>query len=244
MSKFNFHTREMGAVAIFDLLGNPGSDHVDEVQDVASRMQKNIRRHRLQRVIVNMKSVQSMDAIGIRKILAACMRPKQSVIYGATHELLQAISESHLPNNIGICSNEKEVAAQLGTFLFDKSMDKTFARETTNPTLRGPGGEIEKRRSHRMHVALPMEIKVFAINQQPVVTTSIATNISEGGIYAEYLDLEAADKIESVGELIGCKAQIHIFPSTYFPGEFDITGIVRRKNVTGKQLGVAIEFLV
>lgn len=245
MSKFNFHTREIGSVAIFDLLGNPGFQHGDEVQDVAMRMQKNIRRHRLQRVIVNMKAVESLDAVGMRKILAACIRPKQSIIYGAAHDLLKIIADNHLSQNIGICANEKEVTEQLGTFLFNKDEGKKFVKEDADHVVvRGPGGEIERRRSHRMHIALPMEIKVFSVNQQPIVTTSIATNISESGLYAEYLDLDAADKIETLGDLISKKAQIHIFPSTYFPGEFDVMGIIRRKQVCGKQLGIGIEFIV
>ncbi len=242
MSKFHFHTREIGAVAIFDLMGCSGGA-ADEVQDVAVRMQKNIRRHRLQRVILNMKGVEAMDAVGMRKILAACIRPKQSIIYGATHDLLKIIADNHLPQNIGLCANEKEVAEKMGTFLFDKNEGKKIFADASDPHRRGPGSDIERRRSHRMHVALPMEIKVFNVNQQSIVTTSIATNISEGGLFAEYLDLDAADRIASIEELTGRKAQIHIFPSAHFPGEFDIMGIIRRKEVRGKQLGIAIEFV-
>ena len=132
MSKFNFHTREIGSVAIFDLLGRPG-EQASEVQDVAWRMQKNIRRHRLQRVILNMKGLESMDAIGMRKILAACIRPKQSVIYGAAHDLLEIISSNHLPKNIGVCSNEKEVAEKMGTFLFNKDEVNKIFKDVNDP---------------------------------------------------------------------------------------------------------------
>ena len=243
MSKFHFHTREIGSVSIFDLVGKLGHE-ADEVQDVAWRMQKNIRRHRMQRVILNMKGLESMDAIGMRKILAACIRPKQSIIYGAAHDLLQIIADNHLSKNIGVCSNEKEVAEQMGTFLFNKDEAKKIFMEANDPNRQGPGNEIERRRSHRMHVALPMEIKVFNANQLPIVTTSIATNISESGLFAEYLDLDAANKIEAIDSLVGKKAQIHIFPSAHFPGEFDVIGIIRRKEVQGKQLGIGIEFVV
>ena len=34
-----------------------------------------------------------------------------------------------------------------------------------------------------------------------------------------------------------------IFPSAYFPSEFDIMGVIKRKQVTGKQLGIGIEFV-
>jgi len=241
MSKFHFHTREIGAVSIFDLLGSPqGASAHDEVQDLAWRMQKNIRRHRLQRVILNMKGVDTLDAISMRKILAACIRPKQSVIYGATHDLLQVISENHLPHNIGVCSTEKEITEQLGTFLFDKDESKRMIR--TNLDAGTVGSEIERRRSHRMHVALPLEIKVLT-DQTPLVTTSIATNISEGGLFAEYLDLDAAEKMDSVDLIAGKKVHLHIFPSAYFPTEFDVSGVIRRKELRGKQLGLGIEFV-
>ncbi len=243
MSKFNFHTREIGSVAIFDLLGRAGAP-TEEVQDAALRMQKNIRRHRLQRIILNLKGVEAMDAIGMRKILAACIRPKLSVIYGATHELLQLISDNHLPQNIGICTNEQEVAEKLGPFLFDKDeAKKMLTTAITNTKEVGPGGDIERRRSHRMHIALPMEIKFFCTGDQPILTTSIATNISESGLFAEYLDLDAADKIIEIPEVIGNRVHIHIFPSAYFPNEFNVFGVVRRKQVVGKQLGIGIEFI-
>jgi len=243
MSKFHFHTREIGSVSIFDLMGSCSSNPSSEVQDEAWRMQKNIRRHRSQRVILNMKGLDSVDAIGMRKILAACIRPKQSVIYGAKHDLLKIIADNHLPHSIGLCANEREVAEQLGTFLFDKNEEKKIVSESPYENMLGPGSEIEKRRSHRMHIALPMEIKVFNINQPPIVTTSIATNISEGGLFTEYLDLDAAEKIESLGDLQGKKVQIHIFPSAHFPSEFDVMGIIRRKQLVGKQLGIGIEFV-
>lgn len=242
MSKFHFHTREIGAVSIFDLLGAPQADSAhEEVQDLAWRMQKNIRRHRLQRVILNMKGVEALDAICMRKILAACIRPKQSVIYGATHDLLQLIAENHLPHNIGVCSTEREVAEQLGTFLFDKDVSKHIVK-TNSEVREGVGAEIERRRSHRMHVALPLEIKVVSDSAQPLVTTSIATNISESGLFAEYLDLDAAEKMDSVDLSAGKKVHLHIFPSAYFPAEFDVWGVIRRKELRGKQLGVGIEF--
>lgn len=242
MSKFNFFTREIGSVSIFDLMGSCGNDS-GEVQDVAWRMQKNIRRHRLQRVILNMKNLDTMDASGMRKIIAACIRPKQSLIYGAKHDLLKIIVENHLPHNIGLCANEKEVAENFGPFLFDKSEEKKILRPLADVDKLTPGGDIERRRSHRMHVALPMEVKIFDANQLPIVTTSIATNISEGGLFAEYLDLDAADKINSIDGIEGKKAQIHIFPSAHFPDEFNIMGIVRRKQLVGKQLGIAVEFV-
>ncbi len=128
-------------------------------------------------------------------------------------------------------------------FFLIRTKQKKIFQDITDPYKRGPGSDIERRRSHRMHVALPMEVKVFDASQQPIVTTSIATNISESGIYAEYLDLDAADKIDAIDALVGKKAQIHIFPSAHFPSEFDVMGIIRRKKSRGKQLGIGIEFV-
>lgn len=244
MSKLHFHIREIGAVAIFDLLGKPSDNSVSEVQDLATRMQKNIRRHRLQRVILNMKGVRALDAVAMRKILAACIRPKQSIIYGAAHDLLEIIADNHLPQNIGICANEKEVAERMGTFLFDKDEAKHIVKvyQEGEPHI-NRGEEIERRRSHRMHVALPLEIKVSSVGEPAIVTTSIATNISESGLFAEYLDLDAAEKMEAIEPLAGRKVQIHIFPSAYFPNEFDVLGVIRRKETRGRQLGIGIEFI-
>jgi hypothetical protein len=84
---------------------------------------------------------------------------------------------------------------------------------------------------------------VYPEGTDAITTRAIATNISEGGIFVEYLDLEAAQKIDGLKAVDGMKAEIQIFPSANFPEEYHLMGKINRKDLRKKQLGLAIEFV-
>lgn len=237
MSKLKVSTREIGSVCVFDLEGEATQE---TVQDVAWKIQRNIRRHRLQRVILNLQRLPSLDALGLRKILAACIRPQRSLIYGASNLLMSSLEETYVPRNIKICRDEKEVAEDFGPFLLEKEKEKEFIVENTDEP--GIGVEVERRRSKRMHVAIPVRLQITALGKT-VNASAIATNISEGGMFAEYLDLEIAEQIEEMGDLTGSFVEVHIYPSANFPEEYHVRGKINRKELRKKQLGLAIEFL-
>lgn len=241
MSKLKLSSREIGSVRVFDLEGEANQD---ELQDVAWKIQKNIRRHRIQRMILNLKKIPHLDSLGVRKLLAACLRPQQSLIYGASKDIKVLFENSYMPRNVRLCDSEIEVAEDLGPFLLEKERSKEFRLQ---PAPDGSdevpqGVQLERRRSKRMHVALPLSLKVQLPEGKWVETRAIATNISEGGLFAEYLDLDAARMLEPVEDINGLEAEIMIHSSANFPEEYQLKGKVRRKELRKKQLGVGIEF--
>lgn len=238
MSKLRVSTREIGSVCVFDLEGSPTQE---TLQEIAWKIQRNIRRHRLQRVVLNLQRLPMLEPLGIRKLLAACIRPQRSLIYGASSLVAQYLEGTYLPRNVKVCHSEKELAEDLGPFLLEKDKDKKLTSQSGN--LEAIGIEVERRRSKRMHVALPIELRVYPPNGEPIVSQAIATNISEGGLFAEYIDLEASQKIEALEPVKGLKSDILIFPSANFPEEYHLEGKVNRKELRKKQLGVAIEFV-
>lgn len=241
MSKFKVSTREIGSVRVFDLEGSPTQE---SVQEVAWKIQKNIRRYRLQRVILNLQMVPSLEALGVRKLLAACIRPQRSLLYGVSDQVAVILESTYLPRNVKICPSEKEVAEDLGPFLMEYDSDKKVASPSLDPNRENIGQQVERRRSKRMHVALPIELRIHQQGSSGLIQTrAIATNISEGGLFAEYLDLEAAHEIEEIARLEGSKIEIHIFPSGNFPEEYHLEGKVVRKELRKKQLGLAIQFI-
>lgn len=240
MSKFHYSTREIGGVAVFDLKGEPT---FESVQDVAWKIQKNIRRHRLQRIILNFQEAGPLDAVGLRRILAVCIRPKHSVIYGMSSSLSNLLEENCCSGKVDICSDEKEVAESFGPFLFDKDAEKRISARGAKTPQSSPGYLLEQRRSHRMHVALPLELKIRTSQGEMIQTKAIATNISEGGIFAEYLDLAVVHKILSLEPLQGLDVEIRIFPSTNFPEEYQVAGKIIRREIRKEQLGLGVEFV-
>jgi len=239
MSRFHYSTREISGVAVFDLKGEPS---FESVQEVAWKIQKNIRRHHFHQIILNFKEAGPLDAIELRRLLTVCIRPKHSVLYGASGEMAQFLEENCFTGKVDICADEKEVAESFGPFLFDKDPDKRFLDKTAKNPQESLGYQLERRRSHRMHVALPIELRIATAQNEILATKAIATNISEGGMFVEYLDLEAAKKIGALEPAESLEVDIHIFPSANFPEEYHVAGKIRRKEIRKEQLGFAIEF--
>ncbi|OGW79272.1 MAG: hypothetical protein A2Z83_08955 [Omnitrophica bacterium GWA2_52_8] len=240
MSKLKLSTREIGNVNVFDLIGEPTQE---TLQDVAWQIQRKIRRHRMQRVILNLQLLPSIDALGVRKLIAACIRPQKSLIFGASSTISHFLENTYLPRNIHICTTEKEVAEDFGPFLLEKEEERAFPRKDDNPLQQSIGEQLERRRSKRMHVVLPIDIVFTGDGKNPFTAHALATNISEGGLFAEFLDLGISEKIDEMADIVGMKAQIQIYPSANFTEEYRVDGIVRRKELRKKQLGVAIEFI-
>jgi hypothetical protein len=117
MSRLRFTTREIGSVRVFDLTGDAS---LEDVQDVAWRIQRSIRRHRTQRVILNVQKIRSLDELSVRKLVAAFLRPQRSAIYGASELLKHQLESTYLPKNVRVCPTENEIAEDLGPFLFHK----------------------------------------------------------------------------------------------------------------------------
>ena len=155
MSKLKLSTREIGNVNVFDLIGEPTQE---TLQDVAWQIQRKIRRHRMQRVILNLQLLPSIDALGVRKLIAACIRPQKSLIFGASSTISHFLENTYLPRNIHICTTEKEVAEDFGPFLLEKEEERAFPRKDDNPLHQSIGEQLERRRSKRMHVVLPIDI--------------------------------------------------------------------------------------
>lgn len=240
MSRLRVSSREIGNVAVFDLEGEPNQE---SLQEVAWKIQRSIRRHRLQRVILNVQKIRTLDEIGIRKLVAAFIRPQRSVIFGASKELTGKLEDTYLPHNMRICPTEKEVAEDFGPFLFHKDeLGRVLGENDRRNGGHGPGMVLERRRSKRMHVAIPIEVTLSPMGGEPFKTRAIATNISECGIFVEFLDLEALEKVEKIDPMQNTPATIEIHPSGNFPEEYHLEGIVRRKEVRKHGLGLGIEF--
>ncbi len=239
MSKLKINTREIGSVSVFDLMGEPTGD---SLQEAVSKIQRNIRRHRMQRVILNLQRMPVLEPIGLRKLLAVCIRPQKSLLYGVSDAVAAALETTYVPRNVKICNTEREVAEDFGPFLLDKSMEGVPVHSENGNVQESIGYQLERRRSKRMHVALPLEFSLLTPGGVLEVK-AIATNISEGGLYTEFLDLESTEKLEALNPVEGLKAEIKIYPSANFPEEYHLQARVARKEIRKRQMGLGFEFL-
>lgn len=239
MTRFHYSTREIGGVAVFDLKGSPT---FESVQEVTWKIQKSIRRHHFHQIILNFKEAGPMDTIELRRLLTVCIRPKHSALYGASPDMASFLQDNCFSGKVDICADEKEVAESFGPFLYDKDPEKRYIDKEAKTPKESLGFQLDGRRSHRMHVAIPVELRITSAMNEIVITKAIVTNISQGGLFVEYLDLEAAGKIIAMEPIENLSVDIHIFPSANFPDEYHVVGKVRRKEIRKEQLGFGIEF--
>ena len=229
--------RKIGTVQVFDLGGVLTGE---EMEPVAQKIDQVIQKKKLRRVILNLQKVQSIDQIALRKIVACLIRPQRSLIFAPDESCRALFQDSHLPGSVRLCKNEEEVAEAFGSFLFLK--DKVFQVpvDETKPQPKDYG--LERRRAKRIRVAIPIRV-AFQMKDGGVLTTkAIATNVSQGGIFAEFLDVNAPDYSKMQG-LEQSQVTITVLPGETFKEEITIPGKIARFELLKKQYGIALQFL-
>ncbi|PIQ87220.1 MAG: hypothetical protein COV74_01480 [Candidatus Omnitrophica bacterium CG11_big_fil_rev_8_21_14_0_20_45_26] len=229
--------RQIGRVHVFDLYG---SFTGDRSVPVIEKIDHTIQKKRLKRVILNMQEVQDLDELGARKILASLIRPQKSLVYCAGENLQQYFQSSYLPHNVKLCRNDEEVADCLGSFLFEKDKDIGLSKEQEN--FKNEYG-LERRRKKRIRVAIPIEIEFEMKSGTKVHSKAIATNISQGGLFAEYLDLDSSLQVTQLGDLESNKVTVVVPANENFPEDVRIQGCVKRIELTKRQVGMGIQFV-
>ncbi|OGW81315.1 MAG: hypothetical protein A3G33_00850 [Omnitrophica bacterium RIFCSPLOWO2_12_FULL_44_17] len=228
--------RKIGRVQVFDLGGKLEGDCIDSVID---KIEQTIQKKKLRRVILNLQKVIGADEVAIRKLVACFLRPQRSLIFSPDQMVRDLFQTTYLPDRIKLCKDEEEVAEAFGSFLFLK--DKIYevaVDETKAPVKHG----LERRRSKRIRVAIPVRLKFKMQDGKELETRSIATNVSQGGLFAEFLDLDAPDITQMQG-LEGTLVSVMVPPNETFKEEVTIPGKINRFEVMKKQYGIAIQFL-
>ncbi len=229
--------RQIGRVHVFDLSGTLTGERSYEVIE---KIDHTIQKKKLKRVILNLQEVQDLDELVVRKIIASLLRPQKSLVYCADEKLRAFFQASHMPNNVKLCANETEIAESVGSFLFEKDKDIGLPKDQEN--FKNEYG-LERRRKKRIRVAIPVEIEFEMKDGKKIHSKAIATNISQGGLFAEYLDLDSSLQISQLGDLESNKVNVVVPANENFPEEVRIPGCVKRIELAKRQVGVGIQFV-
>ena len=229
--------RKIGSVQVFDLGGVLTGE---EMEPVTQKIDQVIQKKKLRRVILNLQKVQSMDEIALRKIVACLLRPQRSLIYAPDGASRDFFTTTHLPNNIKLCKNEEEVADAFGSFLFLK--DKMFEVQVDETMPQSKGYGLERRRNKRIRVAIPVKLTFHMKDGSALVAKAIATNVSQGGLFAEFLDLDAPNYPKMQG-LEQTEVTITVPANETFKEELTAPGKIARFELLKKQFGIAIQFI-
>ena len=229
--------RQIGRVHVFDLFGSLTGERSYEVIE---KIDHTIQKKKLKRVIVNLQEVQELDELAVRKIIASLIRPQKSLLYCADEKLRAFFQNGYLPHNVKLCANDTEIAESVGSFLFEKDKDIGLPKE--QETFKNEYG-LERRRRKRIRVAIPIQIEFETKEGKKIYSKAIATNISQGGIFAEYLDLDSSLEVSQISDLESNKVLVIVPANENFPEEVRIPGCVKRIELAKRQVGMGIQFV-
>ena len=229
--------RKLGNVQVFDLIGALVGEELDSV---IQKIEQTIHRKKLRRVIMNLQKVQSMDEIALRKITAVLLRPQRSLIFVPDGTCRSLFVGTHLPGNVKLCKNEEEVANAFGSFLFVK--DKMFEVPVDETQPKNGSTGLERRREKRIRVAIPIEMRLKKKDGSDFLVKAIATNVSIGGLFAEFLDLDSPD-YATMQEFQGTQIMIYAPPNNTFKESMTVPGKILRFELLKKQYGIAVQFV-
>lgn len=216
--------RRIGEVEILDLKG-------DFVGPWAIRGKEEIHQylesHKPKSLLFNLKNVETIDSLGVRAIVDNLAVGAKSGVVSGNYSVAEMFSRLGSASEIRFFKDEEEVV-------------NYFSKELVRETLVLPERE-ERRRFPRLKTALSLEFWYTREGGEKVFFRSIITNLSEGGLYAEYLDAEpTSENLKKLDPYDFKMLELRI----KLPDESEIyaEGKVTRTDIEGEQMGIGIEF--
>ena len=213
--------RQIGNVAIIDIRGAfsgswalRGRENLRQV--VGSLCQG-------EKVIFNLSQTSGLDTLGVRSILASVSEEVDGAFLRGTSSVMDLVSRFPESKRFRIFKNEQEM-----TQAFGKDFMKT-------------GGVSEQRNSLRLQTAIPLEF-YYEEDGERVKFQAIVTNLSNSGLFAEYIDLKVAE--ESLERLDPYELKM-LYMTLFLPKRkaIQLKGNVIHRNLDGEQMGIGIRFI-
>ena len=214
--------RRIGAVDILDLRGLfVGPWALRGREEIALFIKK----HRTKNLLVNLRGLETLDSLGVKAI---------------TENLIEGIRGGLVVGNLSVMEMFARVKPRtdLKFFRTEEEIIHYFGPDLVKWEEKGIE---EKRKYPRLNTALPLEFSYDDDKGEKVFFRAVVTDMSEGGLYAEYLDLEEA----SMGRMKLNPYDFKVLDLTIrMPegGEIRAQGKVVRMVLEAEQVGMGIEF--
>lgn len=213
--------RRIGSVIIIDVKGQlVGPWALRAKENISQLLSDNS-----ENVIINLKELQTVDSLGVKAISENLHLHSRSVLICARLSVMEMFKHLNALSNTRVFEDENDVIAFFG---------KEFIAQEMLPFN-------EKRVYERLKTAIPLEFSYSDKDGYKLLFKAIVTDLSEGGLFAEYLDLETIDSVNRRIDPYDFKMldlKIKIPESDYILA----TGKVLRMIISGEQLGLGIEF--
>ena len=213
--------RNIGSVSIIDFKGDFVGHWVLRSQEKIISLMKSENKEKL---VINLRPLEMIDSLGVKAILENLPKKDTAVLSGnvSVMELFDSYEKS---KSLRIFSNEEELVRHFG-----KDMVKP-ASEKKN----------DQRKYGRIQTALPLVFQCQNQDGEKFRFHAIVVDMSENGLFAEYIDLDEA-----------CES--HSFTNPYELKMLDLEiklpnrqtvqahGKVVRRSLDGEQVGIGVEF--
>ena len=213
--------RRIGSVVILDIKGELVGPWALKAKDNIAQLLS----HNIRNLIINLKELSTVDSLGVKAISENLHPDMRNALISGKVSVMEMFSRLNALNNIRVFEDENSVIDYFG---------KEFVESETPPF-------IEKRMHKRLKTAIPLEFYYEDKSGQKIVFKAIITDLSEGGLFAEYLDLETVDNVNKKIDPYDLKMldlKIKLPECDYI----NVAGKVLRTVITGEQLGLGIEF--
>jgi hypothetical protein len=214
--------RLIGRVQILDLIPRLSGKEGEAWLEVVSR---HFFQGQQKAVVVNLSRTIETDGGQLRHLVYLMEKALKRAFFSNNVRHAEHEVQDYVNDRMPLLADEEGVVDYFGLELIERKKEVL------------PLGE--RRKFRRFKVVMPCEI--IAKTVHPFATKAIVTNISEGGAFVQYLDLESS--IHVVGLQPSPKVPVELVLK--HPGSFEcdlVKGHLIRVDLLGQQTGVAICF--
>jgi len=162
--------------------------------------------------------------LGVKAITESVPENRKAALLNGNLSVMDMFNTLPLPERFQVLHNEEDFVSYFGQEL-------VFSNAT----------EDEKRKHSRLIMALPVTFTCLDPQGKEMQFQAIATSLSEGGMFAEYINVEDAHKSQDFVnpyELKMLTLKVKLFAGNLLT----IKGKVVRRKLDGDQVGIGIEF--
>lgn len=214
--------RRIGQVDVLDFRGAFTGPWALRGQDEMARY---IESRSINKIMMNLKGMTTVDSLGVRAISESISKVQgKSAILNGNLTVMDMFQRAQ-GSDLNFLANDKEALEYFG---------QDFIGDTKEM-------EDDRRVHSRLKTAFPLEFVVDKPDGSKLFFHAIVTDVSEGGLLAEYLDLEEA----SFGEVTIDPLNSQLIDMKLFlpnGSMIEVKGKVVRTAFDANQVGIGIEF--
>ena len=221
--------RVIGKVNIFDLFGNIEGEWCEQIKAYITSY---IKECHFRHVILNIQSVDDVKTREAHGILTLLALPKKSAVYfdspSIMDKFIEGYDKRYDKKKPRLCNSRQEIIKIFGRELIER--DKVI--------------HFENRRGHiRIKAALTADIAFIERDGHRIESDAIITNLSETGLFAEYLDLKSSFTVQNLDYFKNLTLHIKMQNPGMSKGPpIEHKGHILRIEFTGRQAGMAVKF--